>query len=169
VILRELTSKDQLAYEHMLEAWDESPGFNMLYGLIGSLSFESILRVHEEAKLGINLKEGDVPATSLYAFIGDQIVGKVSVRHELNDYLRNIGGHIGYGVLNEHRGKGYASQMLEGALGYCRSLGLSRVLVTCDENNLASRKVIEKNGGVLENFYDPGKGAPRKMRFWITI
>jgi len=169
VILRELSEKDQDAYEVMLDAWDESPGFNMLYGLIGSLSFESILRVHEESKLGINLKEGDVPVTSLYAFVGDEIIGKVSVRHELNDYLRNIGGHIGYGVLSEYRGKGYATQMLSGALVYCRNLGLVKVLVTCDENNLASAKVIENNGGIFEDYYDPGQGATRKMRYWISL
>ncbi len=54
-----------------------------------------------------------VPATGLFAFEGDVIVGKVNFRHRLNDFLLNVGGHIGYGVLPEFRGKGYASQMLK--------------------------------------------------------
>ena len=169
MILRELELKDQKAFLELLENWDGASGFNMLYDLIAEMDFSSYLNILRESKEGVNLPEGNVPSTSLFAFKGSEIIGKVSIRHTLNQYLENAGGHIGYGVLPNYRGQGYATQMLRESLRYCQKLGLKKVLVTCDETNLGSVKVIEKNGGVFENFFDPKDTGPRKMRFWITF
>jgi predicted acetyltransferase len=169
VILRQLKASDRVAFEALLDEWDDSPGFNMLYGLLEGMAFESYVKVLNEMRDGVNLPEGHVPATSLFAFEGDEIVGKANVRHSLNKHLENVGGHIGYGVVLNHRKKGYATEILKQSLEYCRTLGLSRVLVTCDEGNVGSYKVIEKNGGVLENIFDPKDGSSKKKRYWIGV
>ena len=108
-------------------------------------------------------------STAYYAFLGDEIVGKVNLRHSLNDRLINVGGHIGYGVVTAHRGKGIATEMLRQTLIHCRAMQLKRVLLTCDEDNLASARVIEANGGIFENFFDPKDGSSRKKRYWIEL
>lgn len=169
MILRELELKDQQAFLELLDNWDGASGFNMLYGLIAEMDFSSYLNILHESKEGINLPEGNVASTSLFAFKGSEIIGKVSIRHWLNQHLENAGGHIGFGVLPNFRRQGYASQMLKESLLYCQKLGLKKVLITCDETNVSSAKVIEKNGGVFEDFFDPKDSSPRKMRFWITF
>jgi predicted acetyltransferase len=169
MILRELTLKDQAAFEVLLDVWDGAIGFSMVYGLVAGMNFETYLKILNDARDGIYLAEGLVPATSLFAFEGNEIIGKVSVRHKLNKVLETMSGHIGYGVVPEHRQKGYASAMLEQSLPYCRTLGMKKLLITCNEENVASAKVIIKNGGVLENIYDPKDGSSKKMRFWIQL
>ena len=123
-----------------------------------------ILRVTDYA-LGENLAEGHVPATFLVAVIDEEIVGRVSIRHELNDFLLNFGGHIGYMVRPAFRRRGYATQMLRNALKLANGFGLDRVLVTCDDDNVGSSKVIESQGGVLENIVS--HEGVRLRRYWI--
>ena len=98
----------------------------------------------------MNLPEQHVPSTFLVADIDGQIVGRVTIRHELNDFLRVEGGHIGYCVLPGFRRRGYATEILRQALIVARSIGIDRVLVTCDDDNAASIAVIEANGGKLD-------------------
>ena len=83
--------------------------------------------------------------------------------------LRDFGGHVGYGVRPSERGKGYATRMLVMALDKARQLGLKRVLITCDKDNLASARVIQKNGGVLgSESYSP-QGGRVTQRYWIDL
>lgn len=120
----------------------------------------------ENQRRGIDLPPGWVPATFLAAEVGGQLIGRVSIRHELNDFLENYGGHIGYAVRPAHRRRGFATEILCQALLIARAEGLGAVLVTCEEDNLASARVIERLGGVLEDVrVEPG-GAP-KQRYWI--
>jgi predicted acetyltransferase len=103
-----------------------------------------------------------------YAPSLDKVKGIVQIRHALNDYLFNFGGHIGYSVAPSERRKGYATIMLRDALLKCRELGLDRVLVTCKKDNIASAGVIEKCGGVLEDERIDSNGLVQK-RYWITL
>lgn len=107
-----------------------------------------------------------LPATFLVAVVGNELVGRVSVRHELNDFLANFGGHIGYGVRPGYRRRGYAGEIFRQALIIARSEGIDRVLITCDANNAASATVIERNGGALQDVRDDPNGPP-KRRYWI--
>lgn len=100
---------------------------------------------------GDALPEGFVPATFLVAAVGTTIVGRVSIRHELNDHLAAEGGHIGYGVLEPFRRRGYATAMLRQSLIIARSLGVDTVMLTCDDTNLASARVIERCDGQLRD------------------
>ncbi|MFE2941131.1 GNAT family N-acetyltransferase [Streptomyces sp. NPDC059255] len=104
---------------------------------------------------------GWVPSTTLWYVDGDTFLGRLNIRHRLNPYLREIGGHIGYAVRPTARRQGHATAMLLAALPVARALAVDSVLVTCDTTNTPSRKVIEAAGGRLED----ERGG--KLRFWI--
>jgi predicted acetyltransferase len=103
---------------------------------------------------------GHVPSTTLWWTDGAEYLGRLTIRHRLNERLLVIGGHIGYDVRPTARRRGHATAMLAAALPVARSLGIDPALITCDTGNIGSRKVIESNGGVLE---DERHG---KLRFW---
>ena len=107
------------------------------------------------------LHEDWVLCTNLWWVDEDEYVGRMSIRHELNDWLAEVGGHIGYDVRRSRRGQGHATAMLRAALVIARDLGIERALLTCDEDNVASRIVIERNGGVFED----QRGG--KLRYWV--
>lgn len=97
------------------------------------------------------------------------LVGIIDIRHELNDFLRRAGGHIGYSVVPGERRKGYAGRMLALALDYCRELGLAEVLLSCDADNEPSRRTILANGGeFLEEFYSEDFGC-QVQRYVIKL
>ena len=103
------------------------------------MSFRRYLDVLAEQERGENLPANHVPSTFLFAFAGTSIVGRVSIRHSLNPYLERFGGHIGYVVVPEYRRQGYATAILRQSLQIARQkLGLKRVLVTCDDDNVGS-------------------------------
>ncbi|MFE9690722.1 GNAT family N-acetyltransferase [Micromonospora sp. NPDC005806] len=105
--------------------------------------------------------EGWVPVTTLWWVEGDEYLGRIAVRHRLTPALLELGGHIGYDVRAGARRRGHATAMLRAVLPRARGLGIDPALVTCDVDNVASRRVIERNGGVLE---DERAG---KLRFWV--
>lgn len=105
-----------------------------------------------------------MPYIQLVAFTADgQAVGFLNLRLQLNDYLLQEGGHIGYSIRPSARGKGLAKEQLRQGLQVAKSKNIKRALVTCDRDNAASRGVILANGGVLEDI----RGG--KERYWIDI
>ena len=96
-----------------------------------------------------------------------KIIGAINIRHKLNDFLLNFGGHIGYGIVPSERGNGYAALMLSLALPVIKDLGISDVLFVCDKSNPASAKTIIRNGGVLENEVE--KDGKIVQRYWIKL
>ncbi|MDO4777360.1 MAG: GNAT family N-acetyltransferase [Cardiobacteriaceae bacterium] len=92
--------------------------------------------------------------------------GIIQIRHTLNDFLREYGGHIGYSVHPDDWGKGHATHMLALALQHCDTLGIRDILITCDPDNIASARVIEKNGGIYDKTVTVA-GRPVK-HYWIT-
>lgn len=114
--------------------------------------------------------EGRVPDTTLFCLDLDRdiFVGAVNIRHYLNEGLLYDGGHIGDGIRPSERRKGYATAMLALALEECKKLGMNRVLVCCDEDNIGSAKSIIRNGGVLENEVVDEKGSITQ-RYWIEL
>ena len=105
---------------------------------------------------------GWVPCTTLWYVEGSEFLGRLAIRHRLTEWLLEFGGHIGYDVRPSARRQGHATAMLRAALPVAHDLRIHPVLITCDTDNLASRKVIEANGG---RFADERKG---KLRFWVA-
>lgn len=130
-------------------------------------TWEEKVQLFERGPTGENLPDGWVPFVKYLAECDGVVVGSVSVRFELNEYLHKIGGHIGYGVAKQHRGKGYAKQMLRQGLIVLRERGVDRALVTCFDDNPASAAVITGCGGILENTVMVDNRTLR--RYWITL
>ena len=138
-------------------------GLGYRQGMVWSEYVDDLAR----ARAGVDVPDGLVPATFLVADVGGEIVGRTSVRHRLDDYLARQGGHIGYGVLAGHRRRGYAIEILRQSLVVARAAGLGRVLVTCDDDNVASATVIERCGGAFDSIVgDVDTGIPIR-RYWI--
>jgi predicted acetyltransferase len=114
-----------------------------------------------QARPDAPLPDGWVPSTTLWWIEADAYLGRLAIRHRLTPHLLEAGGHIGYDVRPSARRRGHATAMLRAALPMARRLGITSALVTCDLDNVASRKVIESNGGVLED----QRGD--KLRFWV--
>ena len=110
-----------------------------------------------------------VPFSLRWLVEGAEFIGEVSIRHWLNDWLRQEGGHVGYGIRPSRQRRGYGRLILALALEECRGLGLERVLVTADADNLASIRIIEANGGRLEDEIGSPFGGGRLRRYWITL
>ncbi|AVZ73010.1 GNAT family N-acetyltransferase [Streptomyces lunaelactis] len=120
-----------------------------------------VARQHAESLEDGPRPEGWVPNTNLWYVDGDTYLGRLAIRHRLTPFLLELGGHVGYAVRPSARRRGHAGAMLRDSLPYARRLGIDSVLVTCDIDNHASRRVIEANGGVLED----ERGLRR--RYWI--
>lgn len=116
-----------------------------------------------------NPPTGYVSATQYLAIeeSSSRVVGFIQLRHELNDYLLNFGGHIGYSVHPGERGNGYATKMLALCLVKARELNIRKVLITCSHDNDASAKIIQKCGGQLEDTRTDVHGK-RYQRYWIA-
>lgn len=117
-----------------------------------------------------NPPEGMVPNSVFFLLDEDRniLLGAVDIRHYLNDYLLQFGGHIGDGIRPSERRKGYATELIRLSLIECKKLGIANVLMICDKSNIASAKSIIKNGGILENeILD--KNDNIAQRYWIKI
>ncbi|MEZ0067668.1 putative acetyltransferase [Streptacidiphilus sp. MAP12-20] len=112
--------------------------------------------------------EGRVHATHWWIVADDTYLGAIDLRHYVNDFLFDVGGHIGYSVRPSARRRGLASWALGAVLPQARAIGLDRVLVTCDDANTASARSIERNGGVLEDVRGSAQHG-LKRRYWITV
>ena len=114
-------------------------------------------------------KDGWGPDSTFFCFDEqrDIMVGAVNIRHCLNDHLLLCGGHIGDGIRPSERRKGYATQMIGLALEECRKIGIKKVLMVCDKDNIGSAKSIIRNGGILEN--EVIENGKIKQRYWIDL
>ncbi len=140
-----------------------------VFQAVGKKDFASLVKLSADRARGVNLPDGFVPDSIFWLVRGERIIGTVSLRHELTDYLRQFGGHIGYTIRPSQRGKGLATVMLKLTLEKARSMGIGRALVTCDKENIGSASVIQKNGGLLESEgLDPTDGKIMQ-RYWIDL
>jgi predicted acetyltransferase len=125
---------------------------------------EWVARLNAAARVA---PDGWVPCTFRWMVEGDRYLGAIALRHELNDFLLEAAGHIGYGVRPSARGRGLAGWALREILVEARKLGLERVLLTCNVTNTASARTIESNGGVLEDIRETELGTVK--RYWVTL
>ena len=151
------------------ESLAESPIINGSAGLDRFSSIEDWLQELKKRSCEDTVPKGLVPS-STYLGLREKdnyIVGMIDIRHYLNKYLTQVGGNIGYGVRKTERNKGYAKQMLKLALEKCKELKIKKVLITCDEDNIASEKVILSANAKLEDIRNVD--GENKKRFWIDL
>lgn len=131
--------------------------------------FAELVRRLRAYSNGIGLKAGFVPHSTFWLIDADRrLVAVSNLRHELTPSLMREGGHIGFGVRPSERGKGYATRLLALTLIEAKRLGIDRALLTCDRQNLASARVIEKNGGVFDS-ESTSEDGNRTRRYWINV
>lgn len=167
LMLRELGPGDEAAFLEGLTLWPENERTWHTFDWQPGMSHEDHLQRLAKNKRGQDIPDEHVPSSMLYGFIGENIIGRVSVRHRLNDFLLERGGHIGFAVAPPFRQQGYAKAMLSQGLHYCHTLRLDRVLLTCHPHNLGSRKAIMHCGGVLEDIRQVEDQTFE--RYWIRI
>lgn len=131
-------------------------------GLEDPDEFRRLVRVRRADELPETPRPaGHVPCTFLWVVEGDEYLGSISLRHELTPFLLEQGGHVGYSIRPSARRQGHASTALRQVLELAAEMGLERVLITCDEDNIASRATIEGVGGVYED------SRAGKRRHWV--
>jgi predicted acetyltransferase len=145
----------------------EQDGFAFLLDVTDGEPWPAYLQRVDNVRRGVDLPTGWVRATFLVAEVQGQVVGRVSIRHELNDFLAEVGGHIGYAVRPAFRRRGHATDILRQALLVAWAVGVERALVTCDDDNTGSARVIESCGGVLDSVVPGRDGSTPKRRYWI--
>jgi predicted acetyltransferase len=143
----------------------KADAFPFLLDYVPNESWAYYLERREANTRGEQLPARFVPSTFLAAIVEGTLVGRISIRHELNNWLATYGGHIGYAVIPAMRRRGYATEILRQGLIVARAIGIDEVLVTCDVDNVASAGVIEGCGGEFESIAS-GDGTP-KRRYWF--
>lgn len=169
LVLRELEINDERAFLKGLEDWSNDDLSWYTFVWKKGMGHAEHLKILQDLKDKSKIPNERVPSTMLYAFINDQIVGRLSIRHELNQNLLRRGGHVGYAVSPKQRNKGHATEMFKQGLEYCKKLALKKILITCADNNIPSWKIIEKFGGVLENTIHDAEEDKVIRRYWIEL
>ena len=153
-----------------MEAYEEYRNCNVTsYGFSDATAMD-VLEKFDNYRNEKNLKPGRVGAHFFWLVDDerDYFIGEISIRHKLTEALERYGGHIGYGVRCSEWNKGFGTLMLRFALEEARKIGLSEILITCNDNNIGSAKVIENNGFILcekiENLIDGNDFVTRRYR-----
>jgi predicted acetyltransferase len=119
---------------------------------------------------GVDLAKGHVPSNTYWLVGGGRrVLGVTTLRHQLNSWLMQEGGHIGYNIRPAERRKGYGTLILKLCLEKARLRGLRRALVTCDTDNIASAKIIRKNGGQFDGEATSPVSGKAVSRYWIDL
>lgn len=142
-------------------------GFEFLFDFTPGDDFGAYVARVDALAAGGTWSDRGVPGSFFLAEEEGRIVGRLSLRHELNDHLRRLGGHVGYCVLPAFRRRGLAKAMLREGLDRLRAVGVETALVTCDDDNMASRRVIESQGGRFIGLFEGERGieGPRKRHY----
>jgi predicted acetyltransferase len=115
------------------------------------------------------LKPGRVPHWHFWLIDGNDYIGRLILRTGVNEHLLQIGGHIGYEIRPSRRRQGYGKLILKYGLERAKTFGLERVLLTCDEDNLGSRRIIESLGGILESIIEVEQWPAKVCHYWIQL
>lgn len=156
--------------EALKEFHNEGRNQDQNYEKISS-DFSGFLKNFQDQVNGKNLSKGMVPESNFWLVDIERkkFLGRISIRHKLNGKLRKLGGHIGYQIRSTQRKKGYGKRQLELALPKAKELGIKKALVTCDEDNIGSKKIIEYCGGIFKSKTSQGKNKPKLLKYCIEV
>ncbi len=169
LVIRQLSPQDEAAFFEGMKLWSEKDLGWYTFSWKPGMSYQDMLKILEDECAGRNIAAGRVAHTMLYAFLDGKIIGRVSIRHELNDFLLRRGGNIGYSVAESYRRKGFATELMKAGMDYCKTLGLAKILVTCDDENVPSWKIIEKFDATLENKFIDEIENKTIRRYWVKL
>ncbi|MBS4174592.1 GNAT family N-acetyltransferase [Bacillus sp. FJAT-49736] len=170
VTLIKPTSEIKNEYLSFYQEWKDS-GENMVPWVISKdpSDFNAMVQSLIDAEKGENLPANWVPDSTYWLVDkNNRVIGVVNIRHDLTEKLFRIGGHIGYGIRPTERRKGYATKLLALSLEKVKELSITKVLITCDENNIGSAKTILNNGGIEDSSFEEEDGNIVR-RFWVEI
>ncbi len=169
LILRELKKEDEFVFLKGFDDWKNEDIHWYSFVWKPGMSFLDHLNELENQKDQNKIEKNKVPSAMLYAFVDNEIVGRLNIRYELNQWLCERGGHIGYAVSPRHRKLGYATEIFRQGLLFCQKLGLEKTLVTCGDQNIASWKIIEKFAADLENRIFDSEKNEFVRRYWVDV
>jgi predicted acetyltransferase len=167
LVLRELNEADEAAFLKGATEWQEADLAWYTFEWKPGGSYAVMLERLRKNAADIDVPPQFVPSSMLYAFVNGEIVGRLNVRHTLNEHLKARGGHVGYAVAPKFRGRGYATEIMKQGMAFCRRRGIRDIMVTCADTNVASWKIIEHVGGQLRDKVVDDKGELVR-RYWIT-
>ena len=170
IIAREFTKSDEEQVKNFIDEVNAYDGNFEGMDNIGRIEdFDEFLQTLEKNKHQEYMKPGFSPKTTFGVFDDGKLIGGFNLRHELKGNLINHGGNIGYLIRPSKRRMGYGTIVLDCALKKAKEIGLGRVLITCREENIASSRVIQKNGGIYENSYYDECNKVTFKRYWINL
>jgi predicted acetyltransferase len=154
------------------ELQSDSDRISWIY--LGEAAFQDFFQINFQEYVNTLLQRETQPPPNFvrdsvyWALLENEVVGRIAIRHELNDFLEKVGGHIGYIVRPSARRKGIATEMLRQILLSPKAKSIGKLLLTCDETNIASERTIIKNGGILQDIFIFEPNKPAKKRFWLN-
>lgn len=168
LFLREPNLSDQDEYLAYLSEWGTEDEITPYSSRLNGLTYEAFIENLSWKERGLYDQENLVPDNT-YILVDEKnhIYGALNFRHQLNPYLYQYGGHVGYGIRPSERNKGYGELILKLGLEIAKKRKYDDILVTCDEDNIASKKIILKNGGIFENKVFKHDGYI--LRFWFHL
>jgi predicted acetyltransferase len=169
MLVRELNENDEAAFNEGMKLWEGEDLAWYTFSWKPGMAYSEMLAILAREKAGVDMAANRVPHTMLYGFVDGKIVGRVSVRHELNEHLRHRGGHLGYAVAKPYRRRGYATELMSSGLDLCRNLKIPSVMITCGDSNTASWKIIERFGGQLQDKIWDAVDEETIRRYWIDL
>lgn len=169
VRLIEPTVELENEYLDMLKDWKDNNEKLMPWVLnLDYTDFPQMVKKLKDYSNGKGVEESFVEHSTYWLVDEDNtILGVVNIRHRLNRTLMNRGGHVGYGIRPSYRKKGLATELLRLTLEIVKNMGLNKILLTCNKNNIGSAKTIKNNGGVLES--EGYKNGKIIQRYWIYL
>ena len=166
-----LKEHEKLALEYLEEFEEYDSSNNGTGGLDSHEDYDEwLLKLEKDLDI-LNIPDDRVPANTYFLIrqSDNRIIGMMNLRHRLNDFLLEQGGHIGYAIRPTERKKGYGTLMLKLGLERCKELNINKVLLTCDKVNIPSAKVIQKNNGILENEVYSEIFSELIQRYWVEL
>ena len=149
----------QSYYEACIETWGHVHDSYILHNPNEYDDWKNhIFEDYENKERGVNLPQGFVPSITYWVVEGEEYIGTINIRPNLSEHLKEYGGHVGFMIRQRYRQQGYGKKLGEIILSQMNRMGINEILMTCEETNIASKKILDylnpvkiEKGNVLLN------------------